>query len=249
MKRQCFIAVILSILVLPLVACTTNSGPTTPEKALSAQINSPEDGAKLSTNLLKVSGNVSDPHAVVEINGAKARVGKDGTFYAYMELSEGTNTIRALAIRADRHAGQLIHVTFDPPLILVLDYLAPEPGVDYTKAPLKISGYVSHSAAKVTVNGTPASVETDGNYSASVQLKEGTNPVEIETVLGEKRDYMRHIIIVTPEGEVLSSPRMGEAMLSGIPTVKLKAGETKFIDIKLQSGKRDIPRPDELFRH
>jgi len=220
--------------------------PTTSEEALSVQINSPEDGAKLSTNLLNVSGIVSDPQAVVEINGAKARVGEDGTFYAYIELSEGTNTVRALATMADSHAGQSINVTFDPLLVLVLDYLAPEPGVDYTKAPLIISGYVSHPTAKVAVDGIQASVEKDGSYSASVQLNEGTNFVEIEATLDEKRDYMRHSIDVTPEGEVSSSPLMGAARLSGVPPVKLRAGEMTSVDIQLQSGKRDIRRPGEL---
>jgi len=247
MKRVSTGAVILAVVfTIILTGCSTESSsslePSSPkatEEILSLQIESPEDGAKLGTNLLKVSGTVSNSGATVLINGRKAKVEKDGSFSAYIELSEGKNTVETVGILADKKATQAVTVTFDAPLVLFyLDRPQLEQDVDYTETPLKISGSVSNPGAKVTLDGTQVQVEKDGSFSASIQLSEGYNNVEVAAVLGKERDVMRYIITVTSEGKLIWPPPTGVlSKLEGFGDVTLKAGEAVSRDITLQVRK------------
>ena len=86
----------LSILmVISLLLCLALTGCA--KDPLSLEINSPEDGSELSWDLLKVIGTVSHAEASVTVNGVEAQVAEDGTFFAYVELREGENLIKAIA--------------------------------------------------------------------------------------------------------------------------------------------------------
>lgn len=233
LSRLCA-AIFAVIFAIILISCST--GPATTEEPLFLQIKSPEDNTKLDTNLLKVSGTVSNFGATVLVNGAKAKVEKDGSFSAYVELSEGKNTIEAVATLADKKATQAVTVTFSPRLVIFLDKPRPEQGVDYTQTPLKISGSVSDPEAKVTLGGSQVEVEKDGSFSTRIQLKEGSNSGEIVAVLGEKKDSMRYIITLTPEGQLVNPPPMYGSRLDYSSSLTLTAGETKSLDITLQVG-------------
>jgi hypothetical protein len=216
------------------------------QEFLSLHIESPDDGDTLKSNLIKVTGAVSPHEATVLVNGIAARIDNVGEFFVYIDLKEGDNVIKAVANLAGTEATIQLNVLFDPPLVLIVDSFHGEKGVDYTVTPAEICGYVSDQAARVTVNEMPVNVKKDGTYCKSLMLKEGTNYVNVVATSGDKSDTIREEIIVTQNGEAFSTPRMGEATLSNIPTIKLKANETKFIDIELWSGNRDIPRPREL---
>ena len=64
----------------------------------SLTIYSPEDGDGFNVNVQKVFGVVSNPEADVRVNGNDAIVSADGSFYAYVELFEGENTLEASAL-------------------------------------------------------------------------------------------------------------------------------------------------------
>lgn len=246
MKRARSAVILVVVLTIMLTGCSTESNnslkPSSPkatEEILSLQIESPVEGAKLGTNLLKVSGNVSNPRATVLINSQKGKVEKDGSFYGYIELSEGNNTVEAIGILGDDKVTQAVTVTFNPPLVLFpLDTPQTEQDVDYTRTPLKISGSVSNPRAKVTVDGTQVQIKNDGSFSASMQLKEGRNDIEVAAALGEERDVMRYIISVTSEGKLLWPPPTGVLSKLEYPgDFALKAGETVSRDITLQVRK------------
>jgi len=66
-------------------------------ESLSVEMVSPQDGSHLSFELFKVSGTVSQAEAEVVVEGSGAWVREDGTFYAYVQLGEGDNSLEAVA--------------------------------------------------------------------------------------------------------------------------------------------------------
>jgi hypothetical protein len=86
----------------------------TPAPLLSLEITSPEDGTELTESPVTVTGNVSDAAAAVMVNGLEAEVAEDGSFSIEIELSEGENTIMAIATLGEQEASDSIIVTYSP---------------------------------------------------------------------------------------------------------------------------------------
>ncbi|MFO8100999.1 MAG: hypothetical protein R6U37_02355 [Dehalococcoidia bacterium] len=124
------------------------------------------------------------------------------------------------------------------------------PGIDYTKAPLKVKGAVSHPQATVTVNGLPTDVAEDGSFSCDVSLTEGTNSMEAVARYADAEDSWLIMVDLSPEGNLTHVPGLGSgwqryaSKLIYDHNVDIKAGETKSIDITLENGKpRSGPGP------
>ena len=131
-------------------------------------------------------------------------------------------------------------------LAVYMDHPYPgEKGVNYIKAPIIITGYVSSTEAKVTVNGVEAKVAGDGIYTATIQLKEGTNSLQAITALGEKTDEITYVIGVSENGTMYAIPGLGsggtryQSMVICDDAIEIKPGETKMIDLTLEV-KKDI---------
>lgn len=238
-------SMVLAISIIAFTGCSIEDADSG-DGFLTMSIESPENNAILETNLLQVTGIISHPEAEVLINGLSAIVDNTGNFYGYIDLKDGDNTIKATAYLNGHKTSHDIEVALEPPLVLIVDPFYGEKDVDYTVTPVEICGYVSDPAAKVTVNEMPVSIKKDGTYCKSLLLKEGKNNVNVLAILHQKSDNVREEIRVTRDGEAFSIPRPGEAMLSYISTIELKAGETRLVDIELWTGKRDITRPREL---
>jgi len=227
--------------------------PSTVTDSLSLKIDSPGHGTEHKVNLLKVSGTVSDSEAVVVVNGVEAKVAGDGTYYAYIELTEGENDIEAVAVRDMAKSSETINVTFSPPLAIYLDY--PEElefGVDYSKTPITVHGVVSDPKAMVRVNGVVVDVLPDGRFSTQVQLAVGSNGIEAVATLGEQTDSWTIGIIVSPEGWLQYPPggAGGPRYLSELfhdDSTTLGPGETKLLDVTLDVKKpHGGPGPREI---
>ncbi len=155
-----------------------------PQKPLALEIKSPEDEAEFNIDLLKISGTVSDPDATVMVNGIKAQLADDGSFYAYIELKEGKNPIQAVALRGQERFSETIGVIYSPPPSgtvtdsLSLEIDSPEHGTEHKVNLLKVKGTVSDPEATVVVNGIEAKVAEDGTYYAYIELAEGENDIE-----------------------------------------------------------------------
>ena len=180
------------------------------QEVLSLNIESPDDGDTLKSNLIKVTGAVSPHEAKVLVNGIAARIDTAGEFFVYIDLEKGDNVIKAVANLAGTEATIQLNVLFDPPLVLIVDSFHGEKGVDYTVTPVEISGYVSDPAAEVTVNEIPVSIKKDSTYLRRLLLKEGKNYVNVAATSGDRSDTVREEIIVMPDGELTIIPRLGE---------------------------------------
>ena len=215
----------------------------TDSNELAIQITSPEDGSELLINLVKIEGIVSDSEAIVTINEIESIVSQDGAFYSLIELMPGENTVEALATYGTQTTLFSINVDFVPPLVVNLIREIVNWDLDFAKNPIKVKGMVSNPLALVTINGTPVQVLEDGSFSSNYQLKQLDNDIEAVAMLGEQKDSWLIGLYLTPEGEVLTPPGFGsgahwyEPMLRYEKNIEIIVGETKSVDIFLDSGK------------
>lgn len=210
---------------------------------LSLLINSPEDGAEFKMNLQKVIGTVSDPQATVVVNGIEAKVAEDGSYYAYIDLIEGENTIKAVALKgltSHYKSLQSVTVTFTPPLVIYLD-AEPEWRYDYTKTPLTVTGTVNRPEANVTINGKEAPVASNGSFTTQVLLIEGSNSIKAVATLGDEQEQDEAFILYAVEnGNPIRAPGYSHWFGSQMrydDSVEIKAGDTKIIDVSLETRK------------
>ena len=133
----------------------------------------------------------------------------------------------------------------------------PYPGdsqVDYRKNPIAITGWVNLTDASVAVNEVAATVESDGNYYAFVQLKEGVDTLQAVASLGDKTDEMTYMVGVDSKGRLYTVPGLGGggsnyfSRLDLPQSIELEAGERKPVDFKLEVKKDIRGSADLLFR-
>ena len=98
------------IIVKPVVKLTI----TSPAPALSLEITSPEDGVEVNESHVTVNGSVSDPEATVTVNDEDVEVAEDASFTTQVELTEGDNTIEAVAVLDGQESSDSIIVTYSP---------------------------------------------------------------------------------------------------------------------------------------
>jgi hypothetical protein len=214
---------------------------------LTLEITSPEDGAPLETNLVRITGTVSSAEALVIINGDMARVDENGAFFAFVELAEGNNSIDVAASLGNRQVSQSISLAFTPPLIIHMDGPKTEAGVNYLETPVLVTGTVNYSEAVVTVNDITATVAEDGSFQAQVQLEEAAvigKPIRAEATLDDGRSdtdnigyflYSDGSLIATLPGQGIT--RRLITQLTFDHSIELEAGETGFVDILLETRK------------
>ncbi len=153
---------------------------TVAEGAPTLYISSPADGTVVTQNKITVSGKVkaSTPNFTVTVNGSAASAGSDGSFSATVELKPGPNTISlSVTDSLNRSASGSRTVIFagDPPTISVS---AP---AQTTQAKVAVTGSAKVATGlkitSVTVNGSAASVDASGAFSAEVTLQKGSNSI------------------------------------------------------------------------
>jgi nitrogen fixation protein FixH len=205
---------------------------------LSLEIDYPEDGAEFKVNLQRISGTVSNPQATVVVNGIEAKVAENGSYYTWLDLGEGKNTITATALKGTARVSQTVTVTFTPPLVVYLD-AEPELGVDYTKTPLAVTGMVNRPEANVTVNGEAITVTPDGSFTAQALLNEGSSKVEAVATLGGERDevYILYMVENGILGHVPGYSHFFAAREKYEQEITITAGEKGSIDILLETRK------------
>jgi hypothetical protein len=139
------------------------------------------------TNLspITVSGTVDNFADTVTINGISA-VPSGGTFSAQVPLTEGINTLTALATNAGGNQGMAsINVTLDTmPPHLTIDYPANQSVTTAASVTVTgtvndiVVGTVNDQNAQVTVNGTAAQVANRSYSLANVPLSLGVNTIQ-----------------------------------------------------------------------
>lgn len=233
LKKALVIALSLFMCMLlwsPLAGCSA-------AEPLVLQITSPADGVGVNTNLVTVTGQVSPAGAEVIIDGQKALVNESGEFHGYSLLSEGSNVIRIEASVGNQTSEKSIVVGFSPPLAIYID--SPDfSGADYSTSPITATGRVSNPAATVTVNGFPAVVSSDGEFSAQVQLKSGNHGVVATASLGDQTDTMGFYFTMMADGMLMPNPGQIHLFNEDYEWVnRLEAGSTYTQEMVLSIGK------------
>ena len=105
------ILVVISLLALSLAAC---SAPWEVSMQLIITVNTPQDGATVTTSPVTVSGTLSK-HATVKINDVLLP-GKVVEFSTSVTLTEGQNVIKIVATSSDpdQTASKTVTVTYTP---------------------------------------------------------------------------------------------------------------------------------------
>lgn len=145
-------------------------------------ITSPSNGSVIRTSSVTVTGTVSDsvsPVASVTVNGVAATI-SNGTFTAAVPLSEGANTLTAVAKnQVNLSTSKSVSVTRDM-TAPVLNVTSPVNGLVTVAASVTVSGTVSDAVAvsQVKVNGTAVTVN-NGAFSTTVNLSAGVNTITV----------------------------------------------------------------------
>jgi hypothetical protein len=214
------------MLCLPLFSCKA-------PPPLDLQIDSPADGVTVRTNLVKVSGSVSEAAASVTINGSE--VSHSGTdFSGYVQLREGENKITVAAAVKNRTVEKTINMTFIPQTAVTLRPF--QSGSDYATA----IGQVIPPQSSVEVNGNQVEVNLLGQFTYGMPLSEGNNIFRATATYNGSTDTDALTIIVQDGLPPMSAPGQHLGDLISIISddiVLIKAGEYLALPITYKSGK------------
>jgi hypothetical protein len=140
-------------------------------------INKQSNGQIIHANLVKFIGSVPSLHASVSVNNIPVTVDNEGNYAMLLDLVQGKNVIEIKTGHGTDINTDDLTVTFEPPLVVLLDYPSYDTNTDYRQTPLTVTGIVTNPAAEVMVyqandNSTRASVAANGIYSAQMLLKD-----------------------------------------------------------------------------
>ena len=233
--------------MLATILVATVNGCRTPSP-LSIEIASPSSGATMRTNLVLVTGTVTDSHSTLTVNGEQARVNQDGTFSRYVELQPGENAIAAVASLGDRSVHRSIDIFFEPAVAI---HLYP-PDIEQFRGasgPTKIAvrGYVFPAGASVAVNGNVVQVNGDGSFQDTIVLtvSQGSNVLKASATLDGEEDTWAYTIIMK-DGIPTIPPGQGLAYGSRVDlprsaTVETGGSARLFFTADIRNDLEEIP--------
>lgn len=136
-------------------------------------ITEPTTGTIFTRSPLTVTGTIDDPAATVQVNGIEAVINNDTFTATDVPLTEGANTLTALATDPNNNTGTAsVNVTLRiPPEVTILE---PE-NLAVTSEQVVTVRLTTNEAATVRVNGIPAVAEGLVFTAANVPLIEGNN--------------------------------------------------------------------------
>ncbi|MFQ5598037.1 MAG: hypothetical protein ACE5GK_08305, partial [Nitrospiria bacterium] len=147
---------------------------------LELSITTPLSGTRFTTSPIDVEGLVSDPQAIIDVNGVEAVVTPDGRFRAAgVDLQEGFNAIVARGFnRFGQSDSDTVVVSYVPtPLPLTISFLTPFDGSTLDVPRFQVRGLVSDPEAFVIVDDVPATVDEDGVFEATIFACEPAGPL------------------------------------------------------------------------
>jgi len=226
----------------PAVSPCQNVEPTYQKAPATITIQS--DGQEVRVNLVKLVGSVSRPDTTVLVNNTPAIVSGDGSYSSFLDLAEGKNTIEIKTIQGVSTNTESITVFFIPPLMINLTGFEFSGDTHNSKVPMKVTGVVNNSKAKVTVNGHEAKVAQDGTFSVQMELEPSIcSKIQMIAVLGEEVDVDELVfakgLAIVPGQAIFWFPRiiLPNSQACGYTAIKLKAGETESLAAVLRVKK------------
>ena len=210
---------------------------------LEIKIDYPLDGSTLRTNLVKITGEVSNPAAMLTINGIDITASQNGSFNQYLQLSEGDNEIKVSAISNGETIEKTIKVMFIPEVSIYLQ------SREVTGTYIIVDGFVFPPQAAVEVNGIPVMVDTQGVFSVKIGLSEGNNIIEaIATYSGsEDTDAMT---VQIQNGQPTFPPPVvyNQTRVVCDSQISVIAGQSVVLVITESAGKEVQPLEEHQFR-
>lgn len=139
-------------------------------------ITEPATGTITKSGFIAVKGTIDDNTAAVTVDGLPAVMLDSNTFFiSNVPLTTGDTTITAAAADlCGNSASDSITVTLVP---LTIEIMSPAEGAQLSEGPITVTGTVSRSTARVTVNGVAAVVEGTQFTAAAVPLVSGSNTI------------------------------------------------------------------------
>lgn len=141
-------------------------------------VTAPTGGEITNNPTLKVKGYTDAVDSDVTINGNAVPLAADGSFDYPVALSEGSNTITVEATDVAGHTVQIMKkVTLDTKAP-TLTVTAPAQDAIVSTSVITVTGTTEKNAV-VMVNGNYATVDSSGNFAATVTLAEGQNAIQV----------------------------------------------------------------------
>ncbi len=205
-----------------------NSSAATRQVRLDTQppvlvVSQPSSQVTTNQTTYDIIGNVSDSTATtVTVNGIQVTI-TAGQFTTQINLAEGLNTVTVVATDAASNTStvtrEIIRDTTPPALIVS----QPAGDVVTKEAAYAVTGNVTDSTAlTVTINGTPVSPGTNGDFTFNAVLVEGSNTILIiaTDAVGNTSSVSRKIVRdSTPPTLTVTSPSTGMVTTANTVTV------------------------------
>lgn len=144
----------------------------------SIEIQSPKSGSVLSADTVTIQGQVRGAVSTLKVGGSPAALLPDGTFSATVKLADGDNLVEIMAETPDGKISKrmlyLSHINVPP---LIVSITAPANGAVINTSPVTVTGVVSDSTARVTVNGIQTVISGNTFSVSGLPLQEGLNTI------------------------------------------------------------------------
>jgi RHS repeat-associated protein len=144
-------------------------------------VSAPTDESLTTASSVQVQGTVSGVSRVtVRVNGTPVSIASDGSFSTSVSLIEGSNIVTVTATDGASNTftiQRLVIRDTTPPVIAITD---PDEGFVTKEAKVVVGGTVEDSTSvTVTVNGVPAIVAENGEFTSTATLAEGVNTITV----------------------------------------------------------------------
>jgi len=123
-----------------------------------------------------VAGLVSEPVALLTVNGAPASVAADRSFSIILNLTEGQNVITIVAVDFAAHAGMATPIVVVDTTAPALSVTTPVNLAVFGRAVVRVAG-TTEAGAILTVNGVLVAVRPTGAWSVDLALPDGSQGI------------------------------------------------------------------------
>jgi YD repeat-containing protein len=178
----------------------------------SISLTQPTQGFVTAQSSVTVQGLVSDSTAVtVTANGIPVSVGTGGAFSSAVSLTEGRNTITVVATDAAGNSSTVTRTVIKDSTPPALTVSSPADGSVTNQPSTTVSGTVLDSTTvALTINGVSTAIGSNGTFSSSLALIEGTNAITLVATdaAGNKTTVVRNVRLDTaPPQLVVTAPQ------------------------------------------